>query len=240
MKKTIISVSTAILLTTSVFSGSFLNSSSTVYAAEQVVAHGEVVSAVNFRTAPSTKSRVMTVLQRGTKFEVLEIVNSNWLKVKVRNTTGYVSASSKYVKRVKSSSSNDSKNVSSRAELADKIIDKGLTYRGTPYKFGAKSGQTKTFDCSSFTQYLYGLYGVKLPRNSRQQAEVGKSVSASELQKGDLIFFKTGNRKDGKIDHVAIYMGDNKILHTIPSGGVQVSKFSGFWKKTAVSAKRVL
>lgn len=239
MKKTIIGVSTAILLTTSLFDGSFVHNHSAVYAAQEAIARGEVVSPVNFRTAPSTNSRVIAVLKKGTKFEVLEIVNSHWLKVKIGNTTGYLSSSSKYVRRVTSSSSSSQK-VSQREELADKIIAKGLTYRGTPYQFGAKSGQTKTFDCSSFTQYVYGLYGIKLPRNSRQQSQVGKAVSASNLKKGDLIFFKTGTRKDGKIDHVAIYMGNNKILHSIPNGGVQVSNFSGFWKKTAVSARRVL
>lgn len=125
--------------------------------------------------------------------------------------------------------------------IADKIIATGLKYRGTPYVFGTRSWQTKNFDCSTFTQYIFGVYGVELPRTSRQQAKVGKTVlSKSNLKKGDLLFFKTGIRADGKIDHVGVYMGGGRILHTIPDGGVQVSKFSGFWEATYVGAKRVI
>lgn len=236
MRKALVTVSTAILLTTGTFDGA-INLNHTAYASQSVITQGEVVSPVNFRTSPSTKSKVITLLPRGTKFDVLEIVNSHWLKVRVKNRTGYVSSSSKYVRNIGKKTSNTQSNSQS---LADRVINEGLKYRGTPYKFGAKSGQTKTFDCSSFTQYVYGKVGVKLPRNSRQQSQVGKTVSSSNLKKGDLLFFKTGNRKDGKIDHVAIYMGNNQILHSIPSGGVQVSKFSSFWKKTYVGAKRVL
>jgi cell wall-associated NlpC family hydrolase len=46
---------------------------------------------------------------------------------------------------------------------ADKIISLGQKYKGTPYKFGAKVGQTRTFDCSSLTKYIYGRYGIYLP-----------------------------------------------------------------------------
>lgn len=128
-----------------------------------------------------------------------------------------------------------------KRSLADKIIATGLKYRGTPYVFGSRSWQTRTFDCSTFTQYIFGIYGIELPRTSRQQARVGKTVhSISDLRKGDLIFFKTGIRRDGKIDHVAVYMGNGRILHTIPDGGVQISKFDGFWRATSVLAKRVI
>lgn len=128
-----------------------------------------------------------------------------------------------------------------KRSLADRIIATGLKYRGTPYVFGTRPGQTSTFDCSTFTQYIFGVYGIKLPRTSRQQARVGQTVpSISDLRKGDLIFFKTGIRQDGKIDHVAVYMGNGKILHTIPDGGVQVSDFDGFWRATSVLAKRVI
>ena len=47
--------------------------------------------------------------------------------------------------------------------IADKIIATGLKYRGTPYVFGTRSWQTKNFDCSTFTQYIFGVYGIELP-----------------------------------------------------------------------------
>lgn len=236
MRKTLITVSTAILLTCGVFDGP-INISQTAHA-QTVITQGEVVKAVNFRTGPSTSSKAITMLPTGTKFDVLEVVNSNWIKVKIRNTTGYVSSSSKYVREIGQASG--SSQAPKKAELADQIIKAGLKYKGTPYKFGARSGQTRTFDCSSFTQYVFGLADVKLPRDSRQQSRVGKTISKSNLQKGDLLFFKTGNRADGKIDHVAIYMGDGKVLHSIPNGGVQVAKVNSYWERTFVGAKRVL
>jgi len=128
---------------------------------------------------------------------------------------------------------------------ADQIINFGLKYLGVPYVFGAKAGQTKSFDCSSFTQYVYGHYGISLPRLANSQKQVGKSVSFNNLKKGDLMFFHTGfmsvSNDPNRADHVGIYMGDNKILHTTPSGGgVNVTKINSYWKKTFIIGKRVL
>lgn len=124
-----------------------------------------------------------------------------------------------------------------QTSLADQIIAFGLKYLGTPYQFGARSGQTSTFDCSSFTQYVYGMHGIQLPRNSRQQSQVGKRISVNELQKGDLLFFSLSGT--GRIDHVAIYMGDNQLLHAITKG-VSVSKINSYWEKGFVQARRVI
>lgn len=123
---------------------------------------------------------------------------------------------------------------------ADKVISLGNKYLGVKYRFGAASGITSSFDCSSFTQYIYGKYGVKLPRLSSSQAKVGKYVSKSNLKKGDLVFFKTG-RTGSKIGHVAIYAGNNRILHTYGSPGVTYSSLnSTHWKNNYVTARRVL
>jgi cell wall-associated NlpC family hydrolase len=132
--------------------------------------------------------------------------------------------------------------VSVSASKAQNIINLGLKYRGTPYEFGAKPGQTRTFDCSSFVQYLYKRYGVSLPRTSRAQAKVGKYVSKSNLKKGDLVFFWTARSGKGKVGHVAIYMGNGKILHTYKKGiGVTVSNLnSSYWKSHYITARRVL
>lgn len=126
--------------------------------------------------------------------------------------------------------------------FADRIIQTGEKYMGTPYKFGARAGQTKNFDCSSFVQYVYGQNGVKLPRGAIKQSKVGKQVSRSQLQKGDLVFFKLRSSK-GKIGHVGIYAGNGKVLHTWGPGGVRYDKMStawldwGFVKATRVTPK---
>lgn len=137
------------------------------------------------------------------------------------------------------SQSNTGNNEESSA-LADKIISTGEKYLGTPYEYGAKSGQTRTFDCSSFTQHVFKQNGIDLPRNSRQQSTVGTTVSKSQLKKGDLLFFTTKS-SGGKIGHVGIYAGDNKILHTWGPGGVRYDSLSTGWLQDGfVTAKRVI
>ncbi|GAB6932872.1 C40 family peptidase [Calditerricola satsumensis] len=125
------------------------------------------------------------------------------------------------------------------SSLADTIIATGEKYLGTPYKFGANYARDRAFDCSEFTRVVFGENGITLPRSSRQQAQVGRTVSLNALQKGDLIFFDTSSARAG-IDHVAIYAGNGKILHAIPRGGVRYDSFSGYWVRAAVTAKRVI
>ncbi len=118
---------------------------------------------------------------------------------------------------------------------AKSIISTGKRYLNTPYKFGAPMGTTKVFDCSSFTKTVYGKYGVKLPRTAAAQAKAGKAVSRSQLKPGDLVFFYS------PIHHVAIYIGNGKILHTYGKPGVTISKLnSGWWDKHYKTARRVL
>lgn len=125
---------------------------------------------------------------------------------------------------------------------ATKIVNFGKTYMGTPYKFGASTSTTRVFDCSSLMKHIFKKYGVNLPRTSSAQSKVGKAVSKSNLKKGDLVFFSSGSRSTGKnITHVAVYIGDGKILHTYGKPGVTISNLnSGTWKKTYVKARRVL
>jgi cell wall-associated NlpC family hydrolase len=128
----------------------------------------------------------------------------------------------------------------SSVALADKIIATGEKFLGTPYQYGAASGQTRTFDCSSFTQYVFKQNGISLLRSSRQQYTQGTSVAKNQLQKGDLLFF-TLSSSGGKIGHVGIYAGNNQILHTWGSKGVQYESLDKAWLKQGyVGAKRVI
>lgn len=126
------------------------------------------------------------------------------------------------------------------ASKANKVISTGNRYLGVPYKFAAKYGQTRTFDCSSFVKTVYAKNGIKLPRSSRDQANRGKTVSMKNLKKGDLVFFKSAGSKSKRVTHVAIYAGNNKLLHTYGQGGVKYTTFSKYWKNRYVKAKRVL
>jgi len=123
---------------------------------------------------------------------------------------------------------------------ANKILETGKKYMGKPYKFGAPSGSTRIFDCSSFTQYVYGKNGIDLPRTSKKQSKKGSYVAKKNLRKGDLVFFSTSSSK-GKVAHVAIYAGNGKILHTYGKPGVTYSDLnSKWWKSHYITARRVI
>lgn len=134
----------------------------------------------------------------------------------------------------------DAASSTSASSKASKIIATGKKYLGVPYVFGAKAGRTDAFDCSSFVQYVYKKNGISLPRTSRQQAKVGVRVSKSNLKPGDLVFSDTN--RDGVINHVSIYIGNGKLLHTYRKGiGVTISTFKGsVWDRTFVTARRVI
>ena len=96
------------------------------------------------------------------------------------------------------------------------VVETGDDYLGVPYKYGGTT--PRGFDCSGFVQYVFDRNGVQLPRTSRQQAQVGRALPASvgSLKVGDLMLFAT---ESSRIDHVAIYAGGNRMLHSSSSGG---------------------
>jgi lipoprotein Spr len=122
----------------------------------------------------------------------------------------------------------------SASTTASNIIATGERFMGVPYQWGAKSGRTDRFDCSSFTQYVFKQNGIAIPRDSRQQSRVGTYVDRNNLQPGDLVFFYS------PIHHVAIYMGNGKLLHTFGKAGVTITDFSGWWSSHYNTARRVL
>lgn len=126
------------------------------------------------------------------------------------------------------------------------VIQEAEKYLGVKYDFGAgKYADTHRFDCSSFTQYIFGKFGVSLPRTAREQAQVGQSVSKDNLQKGDLVFFSVPGRfkSDSTVGHVGIYMGGGKMINanSAPEDGVQITDINkAYWQENFLSAKRIL
>jgi len=100
---------------------------------------------------------------------------------------------------------------------AARVIPTAEHYLGTPYRYGGTSPVTG-FDCSGFVQYVFARNNVKLPRTSRQQARVGAALSRNwhSLSAGDLVMFA---ERGQAISHVAIYAGNNRIIHATSSGG---------------------
>jgi len=110
--------------------------------------------------------------------------------------------------------------VSKKDENSDKckrIISIAKTKLGKKYVWGA-SGRKNTYDCSSFTKYVYRKNGISIPRTSINQSKFGKYVKRNNLQKGDLIFFDTSKGHKGYVNHVGIYLGNNKFIHASSAG----------------------
>jgi gamma-D-glutamyl-L-lysine dipeptidyl-peptidase len=99
------------------------------------------------------------------------------------------------------------------------IIDFAKTFLNAPYLWGGKS--PFGMDCSGFTQTVFRLFDIKLPRDAYQQAEEGQTIEFGEHKAGDLAFFINQN---GKIHHVGILINENEIIHA--HGFVRIDDFT--------------
>ena len=129
----------------------------------------------------------------------------------------------------------------------DDIIHSAVKLLGIPYLWGGTS--TKMMDCSGFTKTVFFRHGIVLPRDASQQVKVGKKITLnwdlSLLEKGDLLFFGK-KREDGseRITHVAIYMGEGKIIHATGEVKIQSLRredpdFAENRLKTLLQARRI-
>jgi cell wall-associated NlpC family hydrolase len=81
-------------------------------------------------------------------------------------------------------------------------------FLGVPYRLGGST--LKGIDCSAFVKKIYEIFNVQLPRTAREQFLFGRKVEKNQLEKGDLVFFRTRRANNG---HVGIYIGDNQFVH---------------------------
>ena len=93
-----------------------------------------------------------------------------------------------------------------------KIISLAKKKLGKRYVWGAV-GEKNTFDCSGLTSYVCKVNGINIPRRAIEQSKYGKPVKRNELQPGDLVFFDTSKKRKGYVNHVGIYIGNNKFIH---------------------------
>lgn len=128
-------------------------------------------------------------------------------------------------------------------EYVNEILLFAKRFLGTPYHYG---GATPSgFDCSGFIYYVMGNFGIKLSRSSPGIAEFGKTVKLSELQPGDLMFFKGRSTSSSSVGHVAMVVevsnGNIKFIHSSTSRGVIIDTFNGskYYVPRYIKSKRL-
>lgn len=113
------------------------------------------------------------------------------------------------------------------SSLRLELVNYAKKFLGYPYKWGGNSFSADGgVDCSGFVRLVYKKYGyTNIPRVSREQATSGKTISKSDLKPGDLVFY--GNNSTGYINHVAIYIGNNKVIHASNKrDGIKISNLT--------------
>ena len=100
---------------------------------------------------------------------------------------------------------------------AARLLQTADRYVGVPYVWGGNTPESG-FDCSGFTKYVFARQGMQLPRTSREQASAGRGVDLdfAAFLPGDLLLFA---EPDEPISHVAIYVGDGRIIHASSAMG---------------------
>ncbi|MDQ1806409.1 C40 family peptidase [Chryseobacterium sp. CKR4-1] len=216
-----------------------------------------IVTVAPVRAENSDKAEIVTEILFGESADILE-VNKNWTKIKM-HYDGYEGwMDTKQIKPVSDEElekrkvtlitedfssvlMNDGKTllsmgsevefpaVASRRshDIRESIALTAKEFLNVPYLWGGKS--FFAVDCSGFTQLVYKVHDIKLPRDTYQQAEVGEPLTfVEESQPGDLAFFEN---TEGKIIHVGIMLENQKIIHA--SGKVRIDTLdsSGIFNK---------
>lgn len=117
--------------------------------------------------------------------------------------------------------------------IRDALMEEHQRWVGTPYRLGGDS--FNGVDCSALVQNVFSeAFQVELPRTTSRQVNTGVAISRTELEPGDLVFFRPpGNR------HVGIYVGDGRFMHASSSRGVMISSLNnGYWSRYYWQARR--
>jgi len=117
------------------------------------------------------------------------------------------------------------------------VVTTALGFRGSPYRNGGSD--PSGFDCSGFVQYIFARHGTALPREVRDQFQLGREIDLDDVQAGDLLFFETVSRG---ASHVGLAIGDRRFVHAPSSRGVvRVEPYTAsYWARRFVGARRVV
>ncbi len=124
------------------------------------------------------------------------------------------------------------------SDPAADLINYALNLIGVKYRYGGSS-PAAGLDCSGFVGYVFGhAAGLVLPHNAYAISREGRKILPSQLEPGDLVFFKTLRKA---FSHVGIYLGDNKFIHAGSSGeGVEIANMKDrYWARRFTAARRL-
>ncbi len=123
--------------------------------------------------------------------------------------------------------------ISRTSSIAMSLTRSAMRFIGTPYVFGGTS--PSGFDCSGYTQHVFAMLGIALPRTADAQFYAGHPAVGG-LTTGDLVFFQT---YEPGPSHVGIYIGGGRFIHS-SSHGVMISALGqSYWASRYLGAKRV-
>ena len=190
-------------------SGEYISETDAV--AEPLPLHVRVTEGpLNIRAAATTDSRSVKQVSTGTILEVLYTVNG-WYRVE----GGYISAHYATVA--------DAAEVAAASSQGQSIATFATSLVGSPYVYGGNS-PSKGFDCSGLVKYVYDHFDITINRTASAQMSNGTSVSMSELQPGDAVFFLKKGSSASRASHCGIYIGNGQFVHaSTPTLGVIIS-----------------
>ena len=166
-------------------------------------------------------------------------IDSGWYKINTSGgLSGYVSSDYMVTCKDSAGSRGDDTVAAAATSLGQQVADYAKQYLGVPYVYGGNG--PNSFDCSGFTSYVYRHFGYTINRTASTQLSNGVSVSKSELQPGDLVFFKYNTYKAAS--HVGIYIGSGEFIHASTNTyTVKIDNLTyGHYNNVYVGARRIL
>ncbi len=117
------------------------------------------------------------------------------------------------------------------------LVRVARSFLGLRYTRGGTS--VNGMDCSAFVQRVFRVFGIELPRTTREQYQVGYAIPRDSLRRGDLVFFKRGSSRYPA--HVGIYIGNNQFIHTsLKKGRVEIDDLeSTYFSSLFIGARRI-
>ncbi len=164
--------------------------------------YARINSSVVVKDMPLAGGQVLAQIPEGQSYEVAETSEDGWLKIRTSQGEGYIPGSSATL--IEKTQEKVDQSVKQRRE----VVDYALQFVGGRYVYGGVNPKTGV-DCSGFTRYVLNYAGISLSHSSRAQSGEGRIVSYEEARPGDLVFYG----KNGSINHVALYMGEGRVVH---------------------------